>query len=107
MTFKQNATGEEMRPEGEDESVKTIVKDHTCSYMGQNAEYLTQEGFKIEVVVKAEKSHFGRVDLEVTPLHGTGTKWVTSSRLDFTQRKAGNREMTPPNEALEKHSETA
>jgi len=96
-----------MRPEGEDGSVKTIVKDHTCSYMGQNAEYLTQEGFKIEVVVKAEKSHFGRVDLEVTPLHGTGTKWVTSSRLDFPQGKTGNGEMTPPNEGLEKYPETA
>ncbi len=52
-------------------------------YVGRKARYVTQEGFAIEVTVQNVKSHFGRVDLEVIPVHGTGEKWVTSNKLQF------------------------
>jgi hypothetical protein len=57
-------------------------------YVGRKAKYVTMEGFVIEVTVQNVKTHFGRTDLEVVPLHGAGTKWVTQAKLQFGSPKS-------------------
>lgn len=61
----------------------TTKEELIDEFVGRKARYSTSDGFIIEVTVENVKSHFGRVDLEVTPMHGSGTKWVTSGKLRF------------------------
>ena len=56
----------------------TTKEELIDEFVGRKARYATSDGFTIEVTVENVKSHFGRVDLEVTPIYGSGTKWVTS-----------------------------
>ena len=63
------------------------VEELIDEFVGKKAKYTTQEGFNIEVTVENVKKHFGRVDCEVTPLHGTGAKWITNTKLLFGHPK--------------------
>ena len=59
------------------------VEDLIDEYVGKKAEYETTDGLTIEITVVNVKTHFGRIDLCVTPVHGKGERWVTSGKLDF------------------------
>ena len=52
--------------EQETETVEELIDQ----FVGKKAKYTTQEGFNIEVTVQKIKRHFGRVDMEVMPVHG-------------------------------------
>ena len=71
--------------EQETETVEELIDQ----FVGKKAKYTTQEGFNIEVTVQMIKRHFGRVDMEVMPVHGTGTKWVTQNKLLFAPSMNG------------------
>tara|TARA_Y100000590_G_scaffold354714_1_gene408088 strand:- start:1 stop:261 length:261 start_codon:yes stop_codon:yes gene_type:complete len=71
--------------EQETETVEELIDQ----FVGKKAKYTTQEGFNIEVTVQMIKRHFGRVDMEVMPVHGSGTKWVTQSKLLFAPSMNG------------------
>ncbi len=58
-------------------------EDLIDEFVGRKARYSTSDGFQIEVTVENVKAHFGRVDVEVTPVHGSGTKWISNSKLHF------------------------
>ena len=66
-------------------------------YVGKKAAYTTQEGFNIEVTVENVKKHFGRVDCEVTPLHGTGKKMITITKLLFAGHPKTNGQVPAAN----------
>ncbi len=59
------------------------VEDLIDEYVGKKAEYETTDGLTIQIKVVNVKTHFGRIDLCVTPVHGKGERWVTSGKLDF------------------------
>ena len=71
--------------EQETETVEELIDQ----FVGKKAKYTTQEGFNIEVTVQMIKRHFGRVDMEVMPVHGSGTKWETQSKLQFAPSRNG------------------
>jgi hypothetical protein len=61
------------------------IEELIDEYVGRKARYNTADGLMIEVTVTNVKQHFGRLDMEVTPISGTGTKWVTSQKLEFVR----------------------
>ena len=67
----------------------TSVEELIDQFVGKKAKYTTQEGFNIEVTIQMIKRHFGRIDMEVVPVHGTGAKWVTQNKLQFAPSMNG------------------
>lgn len=65
------------------EEIMPTQEDLIDEFVGRKARYSTSDGFQIEVTVENVKAHFGRVDVEVTPVHGSGTKWISNSKLQF------------------------
>tara|TARA_Y100001947_G_C10155951_1_gene226081 strand:- start:131 stop:361 length:231 start_codon:yes stop_codon:yes gene_type:complete len=61
------------------------TEDLIDEYVGRKARYNMADGLSIEVTVTNIKSHFGRLDMEVTPISGTGNKWVTKEKLEFVR----------------------
>jgi len=61
------------------------IEELIDEYVGRKARYNTADGLMIEVTITNVKQHFGRLDMEVTPISGTGTKWVTSQKLEFVR----------------------
>jgi|TARA_B100000029_G_scaffold455373_1_gene482583 hypothetical protein len=61
------------------------VEDLIDEYVGRKARYTSPDGLTIEVTVMNVKSHFGRLDIEITPISGDGTKWVTTDKLEFAR----------------------
>lgn len=39
------------------------------------------DGFRIPVRIDDARMAFGRTDVLVTPIHGSGTRWVDASRV--------------------------
>ena len=64
------------------------VEDLIDEYVGKKAQFETSDGLIIEITVVNVKTHFGRIDLCVTPVHGKGERWVTSGKLDFGEPSA-------------------
>lgn len=64
------------------------VEDLIDEYVGKKAQYETTDGLTIQIKVVNVKTHFGRIDLCVTPVHGEGERWVTSGKLDFGEPSA-------------------
>ena len=62
------------------------VEDLIDEYVGKKAQFETSDGLTIEITVVNVKTHFGRIDLCVTPVHGKGERWVTSGKLDFSEQ---------------------
>jgi|TARA_Y100001949_G_scaffold164600_1_gene159583 hypothetical protein len=61
------------------------VEDLIDEHVGRKAHYNMADGLSIEVTVTNIKSHFGRLDMEITPISGSGTKWVTAEKLQFVR----------------------
>ena len=61
------------------------VEDLIDEYVGRKARYNMTDGLVIEVTVTNVKSHFGRLDMEITPISGAGSKWVTTDKLEFVR----------------------
>ena len=76
----------------------TTTEDLIDEYVGRKAKYVTKEGFSIEVTVQNVKTHFGRVDLEIVPLHGAGANWVTQTKLQFGSPKSNGQAPTTESE---------
>ena len=43
--------------------------------------YIESEGLKVEVKVIGERSVYGRDELEVSPVAGSGAKWITKEKV--------------------------
>ena len=80
------------------------VEDLIDEYVGKKAQFETSDGLTIEITVVNVKTHFGRIDLCVTPVHGKGERWVTSGKLDFGEQSL-NGSLPPAAERAEKNEE--
>ena len=60
------------------------LEDLIDEYVGRKAR-LSLDGLVVEVTIMNIKSHFGRLDMEVSPISGSGAKWVTSQKLEFVR----------------------
>ncbi len=43
--------------------------------------YIESEGLKVEIKVLGERSVYGRDEVEVSPVAGSGTKWITKEKV--------------------------
>ncbi|MEK9208370.1 MAG: hypothetical protein AAB922_07830 [Patescibacteria group bacterium] len=43
--------------------------------------FIESEGLKVEVKVLGERSVYGRDEVEVSPVAGSGAKWVTKEKI--------------------------
>lgn len=43
--------------------------------------YIESEGLKVEIKVIGNRSVYGRDELEVSPVAGSGAKWVTKEKV--------------------------
>lgn len=43
--------------------------------------YIESEGLKVEVKVLGERSVYGRDELEVSPVSGSGVKWIRKEKV--------------------------
>lgn len=44
-------------------------------------------GVKVTVIIRAVRSSYGRLEAQIEPLSGSGTKWVEISSLVFPEGK--------------------
>lgn len=51
-----------------------------ATYIGKDG-HLNLDGLTIQVKVTDARPRYGRIDLEITPVNGTGSRWVESSRV--------------------------
>tara|TARA_Y100000296_G_C5127494_1_gene233673 strand:+ start:442 stop:702 length:261 start_codon:yes stop_codon:yes gene_type:complete len=83
----------------------STVEDLIDEYVGKKAEYETTDGLTVPVTVINVKTHFGRVDLCVTPVHGKGERWVTLGKLVFSEQSQNGSEPPGPPPRAEKNDE--
>lgn len=54
------------------------------SPLGQTGYIESPEGFRVEVIIRAIRRRYGKVDYQVSPLNDPSSlRWVLSSRVQF------------------------
>lgn len=61
------------------------LKEANKKYMGQEGIYEVGS-LEIRVMVNDVKSCFGRFDILITPIAGTGEQWVSTSSVRFAKK---------------------
>jgi hypothetical protein len=60
--------------------------DRTQVKVGNTA-ILELEGLKVSVAILDTKQAFGRLDILISPVSGSGQKWISSERLEETNNE--------------------
>jgi hypothetical protein len=53
--------------------------------IGKSGRLEVEKNFIVAVTILDARSAFGRMDLEVTPANGSGSKWVSMERVTVSQ----------------------
>lgn len=56
----------------------------TEAFIGRSG-FMLVEGLRVKVKVVDARTHFGRIDLQVTSTHGGEPQWVSVDRVEFGQ----------------------